>query len=71
MVDKLTTQDLTDFLTGEGRQTKFCFIVGSGCLVENGIPTGWEMVSMWYRELPSVYSSKETRNGGFERTLRG
>lgn len=59
MTKLLDTSSLIQYLGGEGSNKKFCFIMGSGCSVENGIPTGWDLSSKWYKELNDIYKNEE------------
>jgi tetratricopeptide (TPR) repeat protein len=55
----MQTGDLISYLSSGGRSKKFCFIMGSGCSVENGIPTGRTLASKWYSELSNIYSAQQ------------
>jgi len=57
----ISCEDFIDFFKSQrnDKHTKYCFIMGSGCSVENGIATGWALADKWYRELPDHYSGDE------------
>jgi len=60
----ISCEDFIDFFKSQrnDKHTKYCFIMGSGCSVENGIATGWALADKWYRELPDHYSGDEIAN---------